>query len=105
MGAEVGFTLRPRNCRPRIIEREEDRTTCEVTLQEHQPLTPQTVQVETSLLSVHTGTVTFTLVPGVEEEAVLESMMEEVDADALTPVPHEQLSREPDQSMYDSTTT
>ena len=31
-------------------------------------MTPQTVQVRTMLLSVHTGTVTFTPVPEVDEE-------------------------------------
>ena len=52
-------------------------------------MTPHTVHVETILLSVHTGTVTLVPVPDVDEEKLLESMMENIDAEALTPVPRE----------------
>jgi hypothetical protein len=65
-------------------------------------VTPQTVQVDTIRLSVHTGTVTLVPVPDVDEEETIESMMAEIDAESLTPVPRERLSRELGQSMYDS---
>ena len=65
-------------------------------------MTPQTLQVETILLSVHTGTATLIPLPDVDEEEVLESMMEEIDAEAFTPVLRERLSRESGQSMHDS---
>ena len=42
VGVEVGLTLRPRHCRPRVVERKEDHATFEVSFQEHPPVT-QTV--------------------------------------------------------------
>ena len=60
MGAEVEFTLRPRNSRPRIVECEETNT-FEVNLLENAPL-QQGVEVETVLLSIQAGPVTLALV-------------------------------------------
>ena len=63
IGVEFEFTLRPRNCRPRIVERKEDRAMFKVSFQEHLPVAQRTVQLETIPLSVHTRTVTLTPVP------------------------------------------
>ena len=65
----------------------------------------QTVQVETIVLSVHTGTFTLTPVPEADEEELIESMTDEIDADAPTPVLRAPSSKEPDQRMYDSVTS
>ena len=65
-------------------------------------MTQQAVQVETILLSVHIGTVTLTPVPNADEAELLESMMDEIDADAPTPVPRARSSRELGHRMYDS---
>ena len=49
----------------------------------------QEAQVETVLLSVHSGTVILAPVPEEDEEALRESMSDELDAGAATPVPRE----------------
>ena len=46
------------------------------------------VGVETVLLLVHNGTVTLVPVPEEEEEVTHESIIDKIDANAPTPVPH-----------------
>ena len=85
IGAEVKFTLRPRHCRPHIVERTEDRATFEVNLQECPVPTQQVVEVELVILSIQAGTVT--LVPALTDIEPYEAPMGEVDDNDLTPVP------------------
>ena len=96
-GAEVEFILRPRNSRPRIVERRTDKHTCEVSCVENAPPPQQEMQVETVLISVHSGTVTLALVPEEDDAALREAMLEERDAGAATPVPRE---RSPGHPMF-----
>ena len=69
LGANVQFPFRPRNCRPRIVEVQEETTTCEVRAFENPPLTQQESQVQSVLLAVHLGTVTLALVQEEDGEA------------------------------------
>ena len=47
------------------------------------------VQIETVLLSVHSGTVLLKPVPEEDDETLRGAMTEDIDADAVTPVPRE----------------
>ena len=59
-------------------------------------------QAETVLLSVHTGIVKPVLVPNEGEQSTYESIMDEIDANAPTPVPRARSSREFDLPTRDS---
>ena len=87
MGAEVEFTLRPRNSRPRIVECEET-STFAVNFLEDTPL-QQGLEVDKVLLSMHAGSVTLAPVQEEDEEELHKSMLDEIDAGALTPAPRE----------------
>ena len=78
LGAEVEFTLRPRNSRPRIVESLREENTFEVRFLEN-AIPHQEVQVETVLFSVHSGTVALFPVPEDDEAALRESMMDELE--------------------------
>ena len=76
LGAEIKFTLRPRNSRPRIVENERVNTSSVDFLDNAPP--QQEVQVETVLRSIQAATVTLAPVPEEDEDALHESMMDEL---------------------------
>ena len=68
--AEVEFTLRLRNCRPRIVDNKEENNTFEVRFVE-KPAAPQhAAQVEPVLLAIYSGPVTLEPVPEKDFEAM-----------------------------------
>ena len=86
-GAEVEFTLRPRNNRPRVAECP-GASTFKVNFLENE-LLQQRVETETVLLSIQAGTVYLAPVREENEEELLNSLQDEIDAGAVTPVPRE----------------
>lgn len=88
-GVEVEFTLKPRSCRPCIVERKEDNTTFKVRFLENLPPLQREVQVEAMLLAMHSGIVNLERVRKEDDEVQLEAMMEEIDACVVAPVPRE----------------
>ena len=87
LGAEVEFTLRPRNSRPRIVECQETNTFT-VNFLLNTPL-QRGVEVETVLLSMQAGIVTLAPVQEEDEDGLRRSMLDEIDVGALTPAPRE----------------
>jgi hypothetical protein len=76
------------------VDKQEDNATCELRFREHPPLIQQEVQVETVLLSVHSGIATLKTVLEADEEELLESMVDEIDADTFTLVLRERSKAE-----------